>query len=133
MDILITAILPLNLNLKIMALYNYLNRIERLDSLIRHKCTGTPKELAKKLDISERWLYIFLDELKTDLGCPIRYDRKRRSYVYDEPGKVTIGFIKDVDNYKLKNIIGGCRHNFPHSNHLPLFHPNNHQISVVSG
>ena len=90
-----------------MALYNYINRIERLDSMIRHKCTGSPKELAEKLDISERWLYIFLDELKTDLGCPIRYDRKRRSYVYDEPGKVMIGFTIEMDKKQTKKITGG--------------------------
>jgi len=95
-----------------MALYNYLNRIERLDSLIRHKCTGTPKELAKKLDISERWLYIFLDELKTDLGCPIRYDRKRRSYVYDEPGKLMIGFTHEMEKQEIKKVSGGSFLNF---------------------
>ncbi|WP_234570009.1 hypothetical protein [Rhodohalobacter sp. 614A] len=39
-----------------MALYNYLNRIERLDVLIRQKRTGPLKELAEKLGISERWL-----------------------------------------------------------------------------
>lgn len=68
-----------------MALYDYLNRIRRLDALIRQKRTGSPKELAEKLDISERWLYILLDELKTELDCPISYDRRRRSYVYKNP------------------------------------------------
>ncbi len=79
-----------------MGLYNYLNRINRLDALIRHKSTGPPKELADKLNISERWLYIFLDELKTELDCPISYDRNKRSYVYDKPGKVMIGFTSDM-------------------------------------
>lgn len=90
-----------------MALYNYLNRIQRMDSLIRRKCTGTPKELAEKLDISERWLYIFLDELKTDLNCPIRYDRKRRSYVYEEPGKIMIGFTAELEPWQMKKVSGG--------------------------
>ncbi len=90
-----------------MALCNYLNRIDRLDSLIRRKCTGSPKELAEKLGISERWLYIFLDELKTELGCPIRYDRKRRSYVYDKPGRVTIGFTEELEANRLPKVYGG--------------------------
>lgn len=90
-----------------MALYNYLNRIQRMDSLIRRKCTGSPKELAEKLDISERWLYIFLDELKTDLNCPIRYDRKKRSYVYEEPGKVVIGFTTELEPWQMKKVNGG--------------------------
>ncbi len=53
-----------------MSLYKYLNRIRRLDGMIRRKNTGPPPELARKLNISERWLYIFLDELREELDCP---------------------------------------------------------------
>jgi hypothetical protein len=90
-----------------MALYNYINRIERMDTLIRRKSTGTPKELAEKLSISERWLYIFLDELRSELDCPIKYDRRRRSYVYEVPGRITIGFKSEMGNEELKKIAGG--------------------------
>jgi hypothetical protein len=90
-----------------MALYRYLNRIRRLDALIRQKRTGPPKELAEKLGISERWLYIFMDELKTDLDCPIRYDRMKRSYVYEEPGEVIIGFRRRMGNKEMRNVNGG--------------------------
>lgn len=90
-----------------MALHDYLNRIQRLDNLIRQKRTGSPKELAEKLNISERWLYYFLDELKTDLGCPIRYDRRKRSYVYETPGHVKIGFIREVEPWQMGKISGG--------------------------
>ena len=90
-----------------MALYNYINRIERMDTLIRCKSTGTPKELAEKLNISERWLYIFLDELRTELDCPIRYDRRKRSYVYEIPGRVTIGFKTEIDTEDMKKVSGG--------------------------
>jgi hypothetical protein len=75
-----------------MALNNYLNRIERIDALIRQKRTGTPKELAEKLNISERWLYHFLEELKSELNCPIKYDRMRRSYIYEKRGRIIVGF-----------------------------------------
>lgn len=90
-----------------MALYNYLNRIERLDALIRQKRTGSPKELADKLGISERWLYILMDELKTELGCPIRYSRRRRSYIYEKPGKITIGFTSELESWQMKKVSGG--------------------------
>lgn len=90
-----------------MALYNYLNRIRRLDALIRQKRTGPPRELAEKLGISERWLYIFLDELKTELDCPIRYNRQRQSYVYELPGKVTIGFTQEMESWQMKKVSGG--------------------------
>jgi hypothetical protein len=78
-----------------------------LDALIRQKRTGPPKELADRLGISERWLYIFLDELKTELNCPIRYDRKRRSYIYEQPGKVVIGFTSELDSWQMKKVSGG--------------------------
>jgi hypothetical protein len=90
-----------------MALYNYINRIERMDTLIRRKSTGTPKELADKLNISERWLYIFLDELRTELNCPIRYDRRKRSYVYEIPGRVLIKFKSEIETEELKKVSGG--------------------------
>jgi len=90
-----------------MALYDYINRIERMDTLIRRKSTGPPKELAEKLNISERWLYIFLDELRSELDCPIKYDRRRRSYVYEVPGRVTIGFKSEMVNEELKKVSGG--------------------------
>lgn len=90
-----------------MALYDYLNRIRRLDNLIRQKRTGAPKELAEKLGISERWLYTLLDELKTELNCPIRYDRRRRSYVYKKPGKVVIGFTNEMQKWEMKKVSGG--------------------------
>jgi hypothetical protein len=90
-----------------MSLHNYLNRIRRLDALIRQRRTGPPKVLAEKLGISERWLYIFLDELRTELDCPICYDRMRRSYIYDKPGKVIIGFTKEMNHQGLREISGG--------------------------
>lgn len=60
--------------------------------MIRRKSTGSPKELAGKLGISERWLYNLLRELKEELGCPIVYDHIRRSYIYEKEGKIVIGF-----------------------------------------
>lgn len=90
-----------------MALYDYLNRIEQLDGLIRKKRTGPPKELAQRLDISERWLYYLLEELKTELDCPIRYDRRKRSYIYETPGRLKIGFIRDAEPWQLEKVNGG--------------------------
>lgn len=90
-----------------MALNNYLNRIEQLDALIRQKRTGSPKDLAVKLNISERWLYILLDELKTELDCPIRYSRHRRSYIYEKPGRIVIGFSSELEPWQMKNVNGG--------------------------
>lgn len=75
--------------------------------LIRQKRTGTPKELAEKLDISERWLYNIMEELKTELDCPIRYDRKRRSYIYERSGVIYLGFTTELDPFELRKVNGG--------------------------
>lgn len=91
-----------------MSLYNYLSRIRRLDGMIRRKSTGSPKELADKLDISERWLYNLLDELKMELDCPIVYDRHRQSYVYKVSGEMFIGFQpQNLSKEEKKQIRGG--------------------------
>lgn len=90
-----------------MSLYRYINRIRRLDSLIKRKSTGTPKELANKLDISERWLYKFLRELKEEFDCPIIYDHYKQSYVYEEQGSITLGFQKRLSEKEKRQISGG--------------------------
>lgn len=88
-----------------MSLRKYLRRIQRLDAMIRRKSTGPPEELARKLDISERWLYKFLRELKEEFDCPITYDHYRQSYVYEEQGQIVVGF--EQLSKKQRNEIGG--------------------------
>ncbi len=69
-------------------------RLTYLNQLIRTKATGSPKELAKKLCITERAWYKFRDELVNDLNLPINYCPHSRSYVYTEEGSFEIGFRK---------------------------------------
>ena len=71
------------------------NNLERLDFLIRTKSTGSPSELARKLQMSERNLYYILDLMK-DLGAPIAYSKSRKSYNYVENGRFSVGFIKNA-------------------------------------
>lgn len=58
-----------------------LNRLEKMHQYIKSGTTGTPKEFAKKLNISESQLYNILDDLKIK-GFPIVYSRKLKTYVY---------------------------------------------------
>jgi DNA-binding IclR family transcriptional regulator len=58
---------------------HFINRFRKVDDLIRRKATGTPAQLAEKLDIAESTLYQFLNVMK-DLGAPIYYDKIRQSY-----------------------------------------------------
>ena len=90
-----------------MSLRKYLNRIERLDALIRRKSTGTPEELAEKLDISERWLYKFLNEMKEEFDCPITYDHHRQSYIYEKNGKLVLDFMDNIGDKEKRKVSGG--------------------------
>lgn len=67
--------------------------IRKMDHLIRIKGTGSPRELADRLGISERSLYYYLALLR-DLDAPVAYDRIRKSYYYEEIGYFDIGFKK---------------------------------------
>jgi len=78
--------------------------------MIRRKNTGPPEQLAQKLGISERWLYKFLRELREEFDCPIKYDYYRQSYVYEERGRIMMGF-ENLSNEKKENIIGGSHPN----------------------
>lgn len=68
-----------------------LEKLKRVDRLIRIKGTGSPKELAERIGVSERTAFQYIDWLKK-LGAPIKYNRIRESYVYTEDGGVKIGF-----------------------------------------
>ena len=65
--------------------------LERMDQLIRLKSTGTPTELAEKLNVSRSTIYEIIDCLKF-LGAEIDYSRTKRSFCYSCNMKFKIGF-----------------------------------------
>lgn len=79
---------------------NYLNH------LIKQRATGSPKELSRKLCITERAWYKLRDELINDLNLPIDYCPHSRSYIYTEEGSFEIGFKKILPD-KAANLTGG--------------------------
>lgn len=70
----------------------YLNLLRQLDQFIRRKKTGSPSEFARKMGISERSLYEYLNVLK-DLGAPIRFSRQEHSYYYLVEGQFYVSFF----------------------------------------
>ena len=66
-------------------------RIERIHNLIKTKATGSPKECARRLKISERQFYRLIDLMK-ELGAPIHYDLYTNSYCYEYEVKWSFGF-----------------------------------------
>jgi predicted DNA-binding transcriptional regulator YafY len=68
-----------------------LNRMQRIDYLIRIKGTGTPSQLAHRLGMSKRSVFDYLNLMK-NFGAPIKFCSSRQSYYYDEEGVFSISF-----------------------------------------
>ena len=66
-----------------MKLHTQIERIKRVNVLIRKEATGTPLQLAEKLNVSESTVFRLISELK-ELGAPIIYCRHCESYKYTE-------------------------------------------------
>jgi hypothetical protein len=77
--------------------------VQRADDLIKTKSTGTPRQMAKRLGLSERAWYYLLDQLRNDYGLPIVYCRFRRSYYYPDDASHWEGFLEKFINYPFYN------------------------------
>lgn len=67
-----------------------IKHIIRIHELIDKNQTGSPKELASKIGISERMLYHYIAYMRDELKAPIVYDSNKTSYFYD--GECTLNF-----------------------------------------
>ncbi|HLC82180.1 MAG TPA: HTH domain-containing protein [Bacteroidia bacterium] len=59
---------------------DYQEKLEQIDKLIRYSNTGSPKELARRMRVSERTIRRFIEKLKTK-NDSIHYCRRLQSYV----------------------------------------------------
>lgn len=80
----------------------YKERLETLNLLIRLGDTGAPHELARKLDISERRIYSYINYLKDELNAPIVYNYRKRSYEYSHGGSLQIRWASDSARREMK-------------------------------
>ena len=92
-----------------MNLLHQIKRLERLDQLIRMKATGTPKELAKRFNISRSTLYNILEFIKMQ-GVEIYYSTERQSFCYKTEVYFCFGF--SVEKVKLRQVQGGKGNHF---------------------
>jgi predicted DNA-binding transcriptional regulator YafY len=58
-------------------------KIIRIHELISSKQTGSPRDLALKVGISERMLYHYIAFMREELKAPIVYDSQNTCYHYD--------------------------------------------------
>jgi predicted DNA-binding transcriptional regulator YafY len=61
-----------------------LERLQRLDELIKNECISTPEDFAKKLGVSRSHLYRLIETLK-DYGAEISFNRKQQCFYYKKP------------------------------------------------
>ena len=66
-----------------MKIYTHIERIKYLNSLIQRGATGTPLQLAEKLNVSKATANRLIAELR-DRGAPILYCKHSQCYKYTE-------------------------------------------------
>lgn len=74
-----------------MVLFEQINRIQVLHTLIMQEATGEPQELANRIHLSKRQLYNLLDELK-DMGADIKYSRINKTFYYNNTFQIDISY-----------------------------------------
>lgn len=89
----------------------FLKRLSYLDHLIYAKQTGSPENLAAKLNLSISATFEYIKALK-EFGAPIKYDRIRKSYFYDDNGR----FLFYFNNKNWDSIITGVKLHILHQN-----------------
>ncbi len=89
-----------------------MERLQRMNDLIKAECTGTPEEFADRLRISRRQLYAEIEYFK-DLGVEIGYSRSRRTFNFCNGHEIKVAYcVKVIPKENTKKINGGFSENF---------------------
>ena len=84
-----------------------LERLQQLHQRILQENTGTPKELASFMNISERSLYRLIEKLK-DLNASICYNRVRNTYYYDKDFELKVSIsVTALSQGEIIEVFGG--------------------------
>lgn len=74
-----------------MPLNRYINRLKRMEELIRKGSTGTPEEFASKMNLSRSAIMIYIKEMR-EMGASISYCSARQTYCFEKPVQFQFGF-----------------------------------------
>ena len=74
-----------------MGILNNIYLIDNFHTQICRKTTGSPKEFAKKLVVSERKLFRLIEEFR-DNGAIIVYNSKKLTYQYNNKVEINVCF-----------------------------------------
>lgn len=84
-----------------------LERLQQLHQRILQENTGTPKQLANYMSISERSLYRLVEQLK-DLNATIGYNRVRNTYYYEDDFELRVNIsVTALSNDEVIEVYGG--------------------------
>jgi predicted DNA-binding transcriptional regulator YafY len=83
-----------------------LERLRQLHTLIENERTGSPKDLANRMNISERLVYNLIEQLK-DFEARICYDRGRKTYYYSDDFQLKVKIsVSVISNNEVTRILG---------------------------
>jgi transcriptional antiterminator len=71
-----------------------IKKIKYFIHLLEKKRTGTPLEIAVKLNVSERMVYNYVHLLRNEFNAPIKFNKYRKSYQFERPGKLNWKWVK---------------------------------------
>lgn len=84
-----------------------LERLQQIHLLIESETTGSPRELANRMHVSERLVYNLMEQLK-DFSADICYDRSRKTYYYCDDFKLHVSIsVSVISNNEVTSIFGG--------------------------
>ncbi|WP_158864877.1 HTH domain-containing protein [Maribellus comscasis] len=84
-----------------------LERLKRMNQLIKAESTGTPDEFSNWLGISRRQLYSDIEYIN-DIGVKISYSKNRRTFYYCNAHELEISVsLKVISKETIRTIDGG--------------------------
>lgn len=67
-----------------------IKKIIEINEIIKSKRALSPKSIAVKLNLSERTVYAIVKFMKEELNAPIKYNRSKMRYGYEEEGYLNL-------------------------------------------
>ncbi|WP_373522673.1 HTH domain-containing protein [Aquiflexum sp.] len=85
-----------------------IERLQLLNKLVKEQRTGSPEELAERLGVSRRQLYVYLEYLN-DMGVDIQYSRRLNSFVFASQKQILIDWRFEVlESAEIRKVLGGA-------------------------
>lgn len=89
-----------------------LERLKRMNQLIKAESTGTPDEFSRRLGISRRQLYSEIEYIKL-MGAAITYSKTRQTFYYCNGHELEINYsFRIISKGISKKIYGGYSKKF---------------------